>query len=175
MATFKDRNGKDWVIEFDGPTIEKVQQALNIDIAAEDGTGLMAACSDGVKIVRTCWHFCEEQARAANITAEHFGKAMAKGEVIEGAETALRAALTDFTRPSRREELTAVMQAQERVEAAARKETVAQVTNPQTEAAIMDAMKAKMTETLQAIVTRIKASPSSASDLPDTSVATPEV
>ena len=174
MATFKDRNGKDWVIEFDGPTIERVQQALNIDIASEDGTGVIEACANGVVIVRACWLFCEEQARTANITAEQFGKAMAKGEVIEGAETALRAALTDFTRPSRRDALTAVLQSQDRVDAATRKEAILQVTDPATEQAIRDAMRAKMTDTLQAIVTRIKASPSSASDLPDTSVAIPE-
>jgi hypothetical protein len=174
VATFKDRNGNDWVIEFDGPTIEQIQQSLNIDIAAEDGSGVIEACANGVLIVRACWILCQHQAKSANITAEQFGKAMAKGEVIEGAEAALRAALTDFTRPSRRDALTAVLQAQDRVETATRKQAVTQMTDPATEQAITEAFRAKMTDTIQAIVTRIGASPSSANDLLDTSDVIPE-
>ena len=173
MATFKDRNDKDWIIEFDGPTIERIQEAMKIDIAVEDGTGLIEVSTNGSKIVRACWIFCEHQANQASITAEQFGKAMAKGEVIEGAEKALRQALTDFTRPSRRDALTAVLQSQERMEAASRNELASRATDPATEALVTDAIRARMTETLEQLAIQIRTSRSSANDLPDTSVATP--
>lgn len=173
MATFKDRTGRDWTIEFDGPLLEQVEQATGFDISQEDGTGLIEACAKGPTIVRVCWILCQRQAGTIPVTAEEFGRAMANGEAIEGAEKALRQALTDFTRPSRRGALTAVLNSQERVTADTVAALVAKVTDKATQEQIVGAMKARMTDTLSQIVTRMRASPSSVNATPDTSASAP--
>lgn len=173
MATFKDRNNRDWIIEFDGPVLEKIEEATGFDIAAEDGSGLIQACAKGVSVVRVCWLICQKQAEAANVTAEAFGHAMASGEVIEGAEKALKQALTDFTRPSRRGALTAVLTSQERVTEETLAAYAAKVADPETRKQITDAVKAGMTDTLEQVVTRMRASRSSANATPAISESVP--
>ncbi len=173
MATFKDRNGKEWVIEFDGPLLEQVEQATGFDISNEDGSGLIQACQKGPTIVRICWILCQQQAAKTGVSAEDFGRAMACGEAIEGAEKALRQALTDFTRPSRRGALTAVLTSQDRVTAETVAALVEKVSDQATQDQIVDAMKARMADTLEQVVTRMKVSPSYASGTPATSTSVP--
>lgn len=173
MATFKDRNNRDWIIEWDGPILETIEQETGFDISPEDGSGLIEACVKGVTVVRICWFFCQKQAEAANVTDEAFGHAMASGEVIEGAEKALKQALTDFTRPSRRGVLTANLTTQERVTEETLAAYVAKVSDPETRKQIVDAAKAGMTDTLAEIKTRMKASRSSANATPATSESVP--
>lgn len=120
-------------------------------------------------IVRACWFFCKDQAKAAHMTPEQFGKVMASGEVIEGAEKALRQALLDFTRPSRRSALTAVLDKEDEVQAKSREAVIAQVTDPATMARILDAQKARMTREIERIERIVSQSGSFASDSPATS------
>jgi len=172
MAEFKDKNGKSWTIEFDGPTLEAIANetdGLGIDIASEDGTGLSEVCQFGPRIVQACWFFCKEQAKTDGVSAEQFGKAMAIGEVIEGAETALRQALLDFTRPSRRSALTAVLDSEAEVQEKAREAVIAQVQDEATRARILNAQKAHMESHLVAIEKALSLSGSSVSVSPDTS------
>ena len=176
-AHFKDKKGKVWTIEFDGPTLEKVadpDNGLGIDIASDDGTGLSEVCSNGAMIVRACWFFCEEQAIADHVTPEQFGKLMARGEVIEGAETALRQALLDFTRPSRRSALTAVLDSEAKVQEKSREAVIAQVTDPKLQARILEAQKARMTQEIDKIEKALSQFGSSANDSQPTADAVPK-
>lgn len=173
MATFKDRTGRDWTIEFDGPLLEQVEQATGFDISQEDGTGLIEACAKGPTIVRVCWILCQRQAGTIPVTEEEFGRAMASGDIIEGAEKALKQALTFFTRASRRDALTAVFNSQERVTAATVAALIEKVSDKATQDLIVDAMKARMTDTLEQIVTRMRVSQSSVNATPDTSASVP--
>ncbi len=172
MATFKDVNGREWRVALDGPTVEKIHERLGLDISAEDGTGLIRCCATGPMIVRACYLVCEDQ--LGGMTPEAFGKALSSGEVIEGAEKALRQAVTDFTRPSRRPALTAVLDSQDRVTTRTMEALKAQVTDPGTQDKMVDAMKAKMTDVIEHIVAKLReTSPSTAAGSPDTSDATP--
>jgi hypothetical protein len=171
MAKFKDRSNREWEIEFDGPLLEKVEQATGIDISLEDGTGLIEVCAKGPMIVRVCWILCQRQ--MGTVTAEDFGRAMASGEAIEGAEKALKQALTDFTRPSRRGALTAVLTSQDRVTAETVAALVEKVSDKAMQDQIVDAMKARMADTLEKVVTRMRVFPSSVNATPATSESAP--
>lgn len=204
MPTFTDKNDKEWTIEFDGPTLERIaspndgigemvrvpddeappcetcgrqpmaEQWVGLDLAAEDGTGFVKACSTGQMIVRVCWYLCEEQAKEANIDPVAFGKAMAKGEVIEGAEKALRQALVDFIRPNRRSALIAVLDSQQELESKRDELIVQEASNPTTKARLMDAVMARMQEHIARMEKFAGPSGLSASDSPATPDAAPE-
>jgi hypothetical protein len=171
VAEFKDVNGKGWTITLDGPLVEKLHQKLQLDISAEDGTGLIRCCQSGAMIVRACYLLCEEQLNG--MSPEAFGKAMASGDVIEAAEKALREAVVFFTRPSRRATLTSVLQAQDQVTVKTMEALKVQVEDQETQAMILDATKAKMTDVIGEIVRKLRASPSSANASPATSDAVP--
>ena len=168
MAEFKDLNGKPWTILLDGPLVEKVHEKLALDISAEDGTGLIRCCQSGAMIVRACYLLCEDQAVAQGVAPSAFGKLMASGDVIEGAEKALREAVLFFTRPKRRDGFTAVLAAQDRVTTGAMAELVERVSDPVMQAKILEASKAKMIDVFDNIVQRLGPSPSSANALPVT-------
>lgn len=187
MAEFKDRNGRDWQIRFDFRLLEKIETSIKVPVEREDGTkilqpldiadetgrGMLLACSKGATIVRVCWILCEDQAKAAKITAEAFGEAMASGEVIEGAEAALRQALTDFTRPTKRDALSAVLHSQDELLAAEAELRIAQANDPETKEKLKDAIRAKMTDVVDEVVARMKGRLPSANDLPATLESTP--
>ena len=171
MAEFKDINGKGWTITLDGPLVDKVHQKLQLDISAEDGTGLIRCCQSGAMIVRACYLLCEEQ--LGGMSPDAFGKAMASGDVIEAAEKAMREAVVFFTRPNRRATLTSVLLAQDNVTQKTMEALKVQVEDPATQALILDATKAKMTDVIGNIVQRLRASPSSANASLATSDAAP--
>ena len=173
---FTDREDREWKLAFDGPKFEAIQEAMDINIGSEDGSGMLQVCENGVNIVRVCWIMCEEQAEKKEVTSKQFGEAMASGEVIEGAEKALRAALLGFTRPSRRSAITAVWESQDRLTAAMTVATVEKTSDPETQAMLVDAGKARMTETLAMVVKELKTFPSgpTATGSPDTSDAAPK-
>jgi hypothetical protein len=171
VAEFTDINGKKWSLTLDGPLVEKVHKALSLDISAEDGTGLIRCCQSGPLIVRACYLLCEEQ--LAGMAPDAFGKAMASGDVIESAEKALREAVLFFTRPNRRATLTSVLQAQDQVTDKTMEALRTQVTDQATQAMIIDATKAKMTDVIDNIVKKLRPSGSSANDSPATSDAAP--
>jgi hypothetical protein len=173
VSEFTDVNGKKYSVVLDGPLVEKVHKALGLDISAEDGTGLIRCCQSGVLIVRACYILCEEQ--LGGMSPEAFGKAMASGDVVEKAEKALREAVVFFTRPSRRETLTSVLQAQDQVTLKTMEAIRTQVANQETQDMILDATKAKMTDVIGEIVKKLQARPSglSANDSPDTSAVVP--
>ena len=171
MAQFTDINGRDWNIKLDGPLVDKIHEKLKLDISAEDGTGLIRCCQSGPMIVRACYLLCEEQ--LGGMSPEAFGKAMASGDVIEAAEKAIREAVVFFTRPNRRETLTSVLQAQDKVTTKTMEALRAQVEDQATQDMILDATKAKMLDVIGGIVQRLRASPSSANASPATSAAAP--
>lgn len=173
MAEFVDVNGKKYSLVLDGPLVEKIHLALNLDISSEDGTGLIRCCQSGALIVRACYILCEEQ--LGGMSPEAFGKAMASGDVIERAEKAMQEAVVFFTRPRRRATLTSVLQAQDRVTERTMEAIRLQVADQGTQDMILDATKAKMTDMIGEIVKKLGAKPSGspASVLPDMSGAVP--
>jgi len=173
MATFKDRNGKDWIIEFDGPLIEEANKILHLDIADENGEGMLEVCKSNLQIINAAWIFCEAQAREAGIDMMKFHKMVNKGEVVSAIETALRQALTDFTRPSRRGALTAILNSQDKVNDAAQTEKAKAANDPKTMELLTKAIQDKMAETVKEMETQIRASQSSANASPDTAIAAP--
>ncbi len=168
---FTDLDEREWKLSFDGPKIDAIHDAMAINIASEDGSGMLQICENGVNIVRACWIMCESQAEKKDITSKDFGEAMANGEVIEGAEKALRAALLDFIRPSRRSAITAVWQSQDQLTEAMTNATIEKTQDPKTLELLVNAGKARMTGTIAQVVKNLEAfqSGSTVRDLPDMS------
>ena len=158
MATFKDKNDREWVIEFDGPSLEKIKKEYNLDLAAVDGSGVVTAANDGPLLANVCWILCQSQAKTVGVTTEMFGKAMYKGEVFEGAGDALRQALTDFTPPKKRAALTAVFEQQDLLDKAVLEEMMEKVTDPETKRRYLEATKVGMENHLTTVMEAIKKS-----------------
>lgn len=169
--TFTDNTGEAWTIVFDGPTLEKIanpETGLGFDISADDGTGLTKATSSGFMLGRVLWFLCEEQAMAKNISPHEFAKRLYPGEIVEGAEKALRQALLDFTPPRKRDALTKVLDAEEEMQASARREVIAKVTDPTTRERLLNVQRAHMESEIQKVEKALSQSGSSANDSPDT-------
>jgi len=173
MSTFTDKNGKDYVIEFDGPSLEKIKKDYGVDLSAVDGSGVVAVANDGPLLANVCWVLCQKQAKDAGISAEAFGKAMYKGEVFEGAGEALRQALTDFTPPKRRDALTAVFEQQSLLDATVLEEMVAKITDPETRARYLEAAKMGMENHLTTVMKAIQTSGLPATVSQDTAESVP--
>ena len=123
-----------------------------IDISEEDGSGVLKICTSGPRIVDVCWLLCKEQAESRGVTPKDFGAAMASGEVIEAAEKAFRAAVVNFTRPSRRAAMEAVWASQDSLTEEQVKQTVATTQDPEVKAKIHDAIKAHMDGAMNEVV-----------------------
>jgi hypothetical protein len=119
MSVFKDTNSREWRIRLTGPKLQKVREATEITLATPSGQGALAAVANGEILTRVLWLLCGDQKdEGAKLTPEQFGEAVASGEVFEAARVALHDAIVDFTPPSQREMLQAVLTAEQKEQAA---------------------------------------------------------
>lgn len=117
MPFFKDTTGREWRIRLTGPRLQKVREATSIALATPSGEGALKAIADGEILTRVLWLLCEGQGEPV-LTPEQFGEAVASGEVFEAARIALKEAIVDFTPPSQREMLQAVLETEQKEQAA---------------------------------------------------------
>jgi len=99
MATFKDANGKDWVIDLD-TTLLKRLKAQGVDLLSADRgeSGTIAQLiEDPIFLVDTIFMLCQDQCEAANISDADFGRLVGKGQMLEDASVAMTDALADFS------------------------------------------------------------------------------
>ena len=98
MQSFTDTTGRAWCVSVTVATVRRVKQLLNIDllqVALDEGKLLTRLADDPVFLVDVLYAVCKDQADAAAITDEDFGRAMA-GDVIGAATQALLESLADF-------------------------------------------------------------------------------
>lgn len=117
MQTFRDRNGKDWLIELTLTTATRLKTDAGIDVYAfrsggVDGIGdLYALPDDSIKMfaaLSVLTHEAREKL-APSVTPEQFGNGLS-GDSLKGAGEALvRAVIDFFPDPDYREILTQVM------------------------------------------------------------------
>lgn len=101
MATFKDRNGRDWVIDCNVITMRRVNDRLKVNLLESISTKLLQDLADDPgRLVDVLYVLCEEQCTAKSVTDEDFGYALV-GEAIEKALDALVESLLDFFPPRR--------------------------------------------------------------------------
>jgi hypothetical protein len=117
MATFKDNEGRPWVVNVNVTTIKRVKDYLGIDLRnlAEDKMKPLGEfLADEVQLVNALYVLCQEQADRQNVSDEQFGAAM-YGDVIEDATNAFLEAWQNFFRGPRREAIKKVLAAGKKV------------------------------------------------------------
>lgn len=112
MPTFKDANGREWVVKLDAPTIADVRSELSIDLIDPKGASFLTLSDDPVSLVNVLWVICREQAQRAGLTDRQFGEALV-GDPIEAAAGALCSAICDFF-PQQRRRLMQLMAARQK-------------------------------------------------------------
>lgn len=107
MRKFKDLKGREWSVEVTVQGVVEVRQAVEIDLGklfADDMQKLGELLDDLPKLVDVLWLLCAEQAKAAGVAPEDFGRALA-GDVLQGAADALIDSTIDFFPNARQREL----------------------------------------------------------------------
>lgn len=112
MATFKDQNGREWMLKLHAPLIAEVRKACNVDLASIESFEQLSR--DPVLLVNVLW--CCVRKQAGSTTDEQFGEALA-GDAIERAVEALLAAFQDFCPASTRNLIAKAMSKARGVEA----------------------------------------------------------
>lgn len=103
MQTFKDNDGRSWSLRVDVNANRRVKELCHVDLfAVLDGELVNRLLADPELLVNVIYALCKPEADAAQITDEQFGGRMV-GDAIDGATTALFAALTDFFPQRRRQ------------------------------------------------------------------------
>lgn len=100
MPSFKDSNGREWMLRLDAPTIRAIRQSLDVNLASFDGPTFARLGSDPCLLVDVLWLMCREQAQPIGVTDEQFGRSLV-ADSLEAGSDALLEAIVDFS-PSRR-------------------------------------------------------------------------
>ena len=154
MPTFKDANGKEWIVALDGPTIREVRKAVGVDLAATDGRAADQLYNDPVVLVDSLWIVCRSQANAAGITGEQFGRALV-GDPIDSATDALIEAINDFFPKRRREAMKTLTARMKETREAGMEDALATLTDPELGQQIRGAMKVKAQTEIQKLLSEL--------------------
>ena len=104
MRTFKDNGGRTWTVELNVHQMKRIRARLGVDLVnviALDAGGKVKVdlvdriANDPCLLVDILWVCVEEEAKAAGVTDEEFGRSLA-GESIEEATRAFLDELVDF-------------------------------------------------------------------------------
>lgn len=161
MPTFKDANGKEWLLTLDAPTIRMVRSELDgLDLASADGQVYEQLQDDPCQLVDCIWVLCREQAISRGVTDVDFGKALV-GEVIDQATAALLNAIVDFSPTRKRELLKAVAAKNAKLRELGTAKALAKINDPEVEAQILAGMEARMDAHVRNGLTRLSPATSS--------------
>ena len=157
MSIFKDVNGREWRIRLTGPKLQKVREATGISLATPSGDGAVMATADGEILTRVLWLLCGDQdSEGGKVTPEQFGEAVASGEVFEAARTALHEAIVDFTPPSQRSMLQAVLEAEQKEQAARAAVVMEKLNGDELHDQVCQSFRVGLDRQLKEILTRLE-------------------
>jgi hypothetical protein len=151
MPSFKDANGREWLIKLDGPKIKEVRAECGVDFASLDGNTFQRLESDPCLLVDVLWVICRSQS-AINTTPANFGEAMV-GDPIEAATQALLEAIADFFPARKRLLLRSLAAKQTAVMQKGLDLALAKLNDPALEATLVQAMESQMTKELTSLLT----------------------
>ena len=101
MQTFKDTEGRDWLVAINAGIATRLKKVLKIDLMDQVGVGLLAQIvRDPIQLADVLFVVCHEQATTRQLDEVAFGSALS-GDALESASVALREAVTDFFPTSR--------------------------------------------------------------------------
>ena len=104
MANFSDKDGRNWQVNLNVPTIKQIKQILEIDLLDEKVHEVLQQIADDVVLaVDVLYLALKEQLDTAQISDEEFGKSLG-GDCLNEAVGALVQALINFyPNPQKRE------------------------------------------------------------------------
>jgi len=104
MRSFKDTEGRQWVVRVSVDTLKRVKALLGVDLTEAATGDLMGRLADDpVLLADVLYAVCQPEAEGRDISDEAFGRALG-GDAIDEAADALIGALVDFF-PKRRRAL----------------------------------------------------------------------
>lgn len=177
MPSFKDSNGREWLIKLDAPTVKEVRTALDFDLLADDAFGKLA--TDDLLLVDTLWIICRSQAgvgtgaASGNMTDREFGQSLANGDAIESAAQALIQARRDFFRPGKRSLLRSLEEEQAAILSQGMAKVQAKISDPTLRTKLLAQMDDQITRSLASIFGPASSGPPSATSLPDSAASSP--
>lgn len=98
MPSFRDSNGREWLVRVDVWTIEEVRDATGVNLYglfAEEMKALGELLSDPVRLVKVLYLVCREEAEKSGVDARQFGRGIA-GDALGAAGMALMRGVIDF-------------------------------------------------------------------------------
>jgi hypothetical protein len=160
MATFKDKNGKEWSIAIDAPTIRTIRQEMSIDLGDPQGKAYDRMVADPVLLVDVLWLLCKEQAHRDGVTDVQFGRALV-GDAIEHATDAMLGVIADFFPPQSRALLHAMTAKAAKVRSMGMEKAMAKINDPSLEEGLLAALDERMDREVRGALTRLSAATSS--------------
>lgn len=138
MAKFRDRKGRDWLVEFNGATAIRLSKTrFDLMSALDKNADLLRKLQyDPVFLVEFAYAICEPQAERLGVSAEEFGEGM-YADVLEQAADAIAEELVLFSR-SRGPLLRKAMQKMRDVEQAVEQRAMDELTNMDVEAILQE-------------------------------------
>ncbi len=95
MKVWKDREGREWMLDINVSSIRKVKASTGVDLLEVVTGTLGEKLSDPMVFCDIVWVLSQEQAEKKGITPEQFGTALA-GDCVEAVSNALVEDLVDF-------------------------------------------------------------------------------
>jgi hypothetical protein len=162
MATarkFTNASGVEWSIKVTVDVIERVRE-IGVDLGDVTAATLKRLSLDDVLLVRTLWLICEPQADALKVSPAQFGEDML-GQALDDAIEALRGSLEDFFPTRKREFFRRMVEMDRQAQERAMREGLAAMDDPETQAAMDQAMAGRIKSEIQNALTRLQSATAS--------------
>jgi len=76
MATFKDRKGREWLLQLDAPTVEEIRDEHGVNLVDLSSDPLLPLRNDPLLLVTVVAVICREQREERKLSRPEFGKAL---------------------------------------------------------------------------------------------------
>jgi hypothetical protein len=140
MKVFKDREGREWIVDVNIGSIKRVNDILNVDLLRLEGGQLVdQLIGDPVTLCNVVYVLCMKQAQERGVSDEDFGRAMA-GDSIDHATTALLEDFVDFFPSRKRPAMAKALAKIKQIEAAQLEAAERMIDDPQIDQLIQKAM-----------------------------------
>lgn len=148
MATFKDKDGREWNVALDAPKIMQIRAECDprflLNDAADENT-YDRLDADSVLLCRVIFILCREQRQSREITEEAFySTVIGNGDAIDAATEAMLQAILAFTRGRARTLLETLAQKQTNVQRLLSEKALARINDPELEKRIIAEAEARI-------------------------------
>jgi len=103
MGSFKDKNGRSWLVPVDYTSLRRVKALLEVDLTCLSDNGVIFTLEDNLlSLGDILYVLCKDEADSLKITDEDFGRALG-GDSLDDGLVAIVEGLEDFFPPLHRQ------------------------------------------------------------------------